>query len=505
MSSEVYNSVYASGSSPGILYGLPKIHKTNFSSAFQFRPIFASYNTPAYKLAKYLVPYLSHLTVNMYTVDNSSSFVKCISNYSNADKLFMVSYDIENLFTNVPLGETISIILDQLFTTPNSVYLNMCKDLFKKLLNFAVSESFFIFDDKLYRQRDGLGMGLPLSPSFANIFLSYHEQKWLSECPPNFAPVFYKRYVDDTFVLFNNPSHAQLFLNYINCKHNSINFTMETEINKQLSFLDTLVTRSNDKFDISVHRKPTFTWLGTSFFSFCPLIYKINSIKTLLHRAYAISSSYFSLHNEFCFLKKYFHNNGFPIALVNSCVSKFLNSIYANIPNPDNISSQKFYVSLPYFGHLSENFKKEFLILLKQYFPNIDFHIVLSNNYRICNLFNFKDRLPLELRSSLVYKFSCTQCVSSYIGSTSRALAVRVSEHKGVSVRTGRMLAAPSHSNIREHVYKCNSPLSIDQFKILESCNNNIDLRILESLYIYKTQPSLNNMQSAHPLYLVNK
>ena len=34
-------------------------------------------------------------------------------------------------------------------------------------------------------------MGLPQSPVFADIFLSYHEEKGLANCPPQFKPEFY--------------------------------------------------------------------------------------------------------------------------------------------------------------------------------------------------------------------------------------------------------------------------------------------------------------------------
>ena len=48
----------------------------------------------------------------------------------------------------------------------------------------------------------------------------------------------YKRYVDDIFVLFNKPKHAQFFLEYMNKKHKNMKFSIETEINGSLSFLD---------------------------------------------------------------------------------------------------------------------------------------------------------------------------------------------------------------------------------------------------------------------------
>ena len=51
--SDVFKGLFASGSAPGILYGLHKIHKTDFHSKFQFQPIFAAYNSPFFNIAKF--------------------------------------------------------------------------------------------------------------------------------------------------------------------------------------------------------------------------------------------------------------------------------------------------------------------------------------------------------------------------------------------------------------------------------------------------------------------
>ena len=59
-----YKTLLATGSAPGILYGLPKIHSHNFNTKFQLRPIFAAYNNPCFKIAKFLVPHLSFLTTS---------------------------------------------------------------------------------------------------------------------------------------------------------------------------------------------------------------------------------------------------------------------------------------------------------------------------------------------------------------------------------------------------------------------------------------------------------
>ena len=105
--------LHASGSTPGILYGLPKVYKKDFSTKFQFRPIFAAYNNPCFKLAKHLV--LAPFSTSEYTVTNSFSFVPELKQFSNVNSYHMASFDIENLYTNVTLSETIDIILSILF------------------------------------------------------------------------------------------------------------------------------------------------------------------------------------------------------------------------------------------------------------------------------------------------------------------------------------------------------------------------------------------------------
>ena len=54
-------------------------------------------------------------------------------------------------------------------------------------------------------------MGNPLGPTLANTFLCYYEKKWLKSCPKSYRPLYYKRYVDDIFVLFKNSDQAEKF------------------------------------------------------------------------------------------------------------------------------------------------------------------------------------------------------------------------------------------------------------------------------------------------------
>ncbi|XP_069984653.1 uncharacterized protein [Penaeus vannamei] len=106
-----YNSILASGSRPGCLYGLPEVHKTGTP----LRPIVSSVNTFDYNLAKFLVKIIEPLNTNVlltYTTASTLEFVNEIKQLNNDDSTIMASFDVESLFTNVPLSETTQIITD---------------------------------------------------------------------------------------------------------------------------------------------------------------------------------------------------------------------------------------------------------------------------------------------------------------------------------------------------------------------------------------------------------
>ena len=100
----------------------------------------------------------------------------------------MASLDVDSLFTNIPLDETIDICVDNLYND-NENPPNIPKHDFRNLLNIATKESFFMFNNKYYKQVDGVAMGSPLRPALANIFMCSFESKWLRDCPNDFKPV----------------------------------------------------------------------------------------------------------------------------------------------------------------------------------------------------------------------------------------------------------------------------------------------------------------------------
>ena len=169
----------------------------------------------------------------------------------------MASLNVESLFTNIPLDETIENCINDLFSNNDTVHNSIKEDL-KELLKFASYESFFTFDNEYYRQLDGVAMGSPLGPTLANTFLCSFEKQWLSDCPQDFCPNTYRRYVDDIFVTFNSYEQLKKFVECMNTKHPNIKFTFEHEDNNSFLFLDVKICRENNKLTTSVYRKPTF-------------------------------------------------------------------------------------------------------------------------------------------------------------------------------------------------------------------------------------------------------
>ena len=240
----------------------------------------------------------------------------------------MASFDIKSLFTNIPLDETIDIFVIKCFYNTSRSH-GFTVQQFTNLLTMTAKNCHFLFDGKLYHQKDGVAMGSPLGPLFANIFFSFHELTWLEDCPHTFKPMFYRRYVDDCFLIFQSKEQVTPFLDYLNSKHPNIQFTHELENNGSPPFLDINITRANGHFSTSVFHKPTSTGLFTNFNSFFSITYKKGLLLFLISRYFNICSSYQSFHCELQNLKQVFSRNGYPISLIDDCISTFLDKIFS--------------------------------------------------------------------------------------------------------------------------------------------------------------------------------
>ena len=154
-----YKNIKPAESRPGVLYRLGKVHKKTKNVPPPVRPILSAIGTPTYKPANCLLPFLTPLTQNEYTVTDSFHFAEEICKQD--PNLYVTSQDVDSLFTNIPVDENIDICIDSLYKNDENTP-KIPKDVLHNLLTVATTESFFMFNNKFYKQLDGVvAMGSP--------------------------------------------------------------------------------------------------------------------------------------------------------------------------------------------------------------------------------------------------------------------------------------------------------------------------------------------------------
>ena len=88
------------------------------------------------------------------------------------------------------------------------------------------------------------------------------------------------------------------------------------------------------------------------------------------------------------------------------------------------------------------------------------------------NFFTFKDRIPLFLRSGIVYKSLCGDCSATYYGKTKRHFKVRMCENLEISALTGKRGKGDDDSVINKHLLFCNHAPDFEDFSILATRND---------------------------------
>ncbi|XP_069172597.1 uncharacterized protein [Procambarus clarkii] len=165
------------------------------------------------------------------------------------------SMDVESMFTNVPLDETIGMIADRVYRDPAFTPLDIPEYILRKLLQACTKEEFFLSPDgHMYKQVDGVAMGAPLSVLFANFYIGTIEQKVLVGM--DLKPAIYCRFVDDIFMQVPDVRRLQQLKEAFE-QNSVLSFTYEMENNGKLPFLDVTFTERNGGFHTAVYTKET--------------------------------------------------------------------------------------------------------------------------------------------------------------------------------------------------------------------------------------------------------
>ena len=162
--------------------------------------------------------------------------------------------------------------------------------------------------------------------------------------------------------------------------------------------------------------------------------------------------------------------------MANAFVTKFI--VIRKLRTP------KYFYKLPYLGRFSTVVQRNIRRLVNRYCNDLDTKLVFTT-FKLRNLFSVKDSVPKELRSRVIYKYTCACCNAWYIGETGCHFSTRVREH----------LSSDKSSHIFKHLIsseRCRQSCSTDCFEILDSAPTKFQLKLKEAMYINWEKPNLN-------------
>jgi hypothetical protein len=249
---KVFKHLSPLGSRTPRFYFLPKIHK----KVVKGRPIISGNGCPTEKISQFVDEHIKHIVPLLPSyIKDTTDFVKMIESLPTVCKnAVLVTMDVSSLYTCIPHDEGIKAVAEfhQKYKQGTLSTESLCS-----LLEAVLKKNNFEFNSKHYLQMGGTAMGTRLAPSYANIFMGWLEQKYLSTSPVK--PLVYRRYIDDIFMLFNSITEVNLFSEYCNKFHETIKFTTEFST-KEVAFLDTLVKINQEgKVYTTLYTKPTDT------------------------------------------------------------------------------------------------------------------------------------------------------------------------------------------------------------------------------------------------------
>ena len=114
---------------------------------------------------------------------------------------------------------------------------------------------------------------------------------------------------------------------------------------------------------------------------------------------------------------------------------------------------------------------------------------LVFNLFKINNYFAYKVPFRNDLKSFLVYKFTCGSGSSSYIGETCRRFKTRIEEH----IKNDNKFHILKHLHSSETCFQSYNSIC---FKIIDKVNSKFDLKIRETLHINRRKPNLNAQQN---------
>ena len=239
------------------LYLLPKIHKPQRPPPG--RPVVSANGCPTEKISAlvdiFLKPHLPH--IRSYLKD-TTDFIKKLESLPKLEQnSLLCTLDMSSLYTNIPNLEGKRAVARSLIKHrqhnggPEPSNTSICR-----MLDMVLTMNVFRFNGEVFLQRSGTAMGTRVAPTYANIFMSDFEDRFVYTYHKQ--PRLWLRFIDDIFFIWEHGElELQNFLDYLNGVHPTIKFTSEHSSEK-VNFLDVWAVKREDGYLITdLYSKPT--------------------------------------------------------------------------------------------------------------------------------------------------------------------------------------------------------------------------------------------------------
>jgi hypothetical protein len=232
---------------PGKFYVLPKMHKP----VVKGRPIVPSKGTMTYHTSRFLHNVLHPILKRLLTVCQSNlDIILALTQLEDLPEgAVILCADVRSLYPSIPIEyglESIDIILER---HASDIVDYASRRLYIDLLRWVLTNNFLTFNSKEYHQRQGTAMGTPVAPTYANMVLSRLEEVCLA-----LGPIFYRRFIDDLFVICRNELQARQIVEAFNSRCPSIQLESIT-IGKTGIFLDMEISIEDNKPMVNIYQK----------------------------------------------------------------------------------------------------------------------------------------------------------------------------------------------------------------------------------------------------------
>ena len=177
------------------------------------------------------------------------------------------------------MNRTIKIILKRVYEE-KLLATNLRRSTLKKLIKNTCMKTAFSYNNKLYKQIDGVSMGSSLGPVLANIIMTELEKIVVSDLINSGLIKFYIRYVDDTLLLAKEDDIDNIFQQF-NAFDDNLKFTIDKFTDNNVHFLDIKIDRN----ETDLFYKITHTGQYIDFTSQAPWKLRTARVKALYHRA----------------------------------------------------------------------------------------------------------------------------------------------------------------------------------------------------------------------------